>query len=139
MPLRQEGGSNILNRENLTVYIKDIYNCKEDRPWAKYPDYVVFRHLGNRKWFALIMNIPKSRIGLPGDDMIDVVNLKCDPVLIGSLLQEDGFYPAYHMNKVYWITAALDGTASDDKIKMVLDMSFEATAVKVKKTDKHDR
>lgn len=37
------------------------------------------------------------------------------------------------MNKMYWITAALGETASENKLKMVLDMSFDATAVKMKK------
>ena len=36
---------------------------------------------------------------MPGDESIDVVNLKCDPLLIGSLRSEPGFFPAYHMNK----------------------------------------
>lgn len=35
------------------------------------------------------------------------------------------------MNKENWITVALDGGISDDRIKMLLDMSFEATATKV--------
>ena len=32
-----------------------------------------------------------------------------------------------------WITVALDGSVSDDKIKMLLDMSYEATAPKTRK------
>ena len=126
-----------MNREKLTAYIMETYNCEQDCPWEKHQNFVVFRHPNNKKWFALIMDIPKDRLGLPGDELVDVVNLKCDPILIGSLIQEDGFYPAYHMNKTYWITAALDETASDDKLKMVLDMSFDATSAKVKKSIQH--
>ena len=73
------------------------------------------------------------RIGLAGDEVIDVVNLKCDPAFIGSLLHESGFYPAYHMNKTHWITVALDETASDDLLKIALDMSFATTAAKRKR------
>ena len=119
-----------MNREEFTKYILDSYICAADNPWKKNPDYTVFRHPNNKKWFALIMNIPKSYLGLSEEGSIDIVNLKCDPMLIGSLLQEDGFYRAYHMNKEHWITVALDGSAADDEIKMVLDMSFEATAMK---------
>ena len=84
----------------------------------------------------MIMDIPKSRLGLDGQDIIDVVNLKCDPLLIGSLRIEQGFYPAYHMNKENWITAALDGSAPDDKIKMLVDMSYELTMKKAPKKKK---
>lgn len=94
----------------------------------KHPNYEVFRHSNNQKWFALIMDIPKGKLGLPGSDLLDVVNLKCDTILIGSLRCEPGFFPAYHMNKDSWITVALDGSVSDDKIKMLLDASYDATA-----------
>lgn len=75
----------------------------------------------------------QNKLGLQGEELLDVVNLKCDQILIGSLRGEPGFFPAYHMSKDNWITAALDGSASDDKIKMLLDMSYQATAPKVRK------
>ncbi len=119
-----------MNRVELETYITETYHVEKDYPWASYPSYAVFRHSGNRKWFAVVMDISKDKLGLHGVDMIEVVNLKCDPVLIGLLLTEPGFFPAYHMNKENWITVALDGSASDDKTKMLLDMSFEVTMPK---------
>ena len=90
-------------------------------------NYEVFRHANSKKWFAVVMDVPKFRLGLDGEELIDVVNLKCDSVLVGSLLCESGFFPAYHMSKGSWITVALDGTIPDDKIKMLLDMSYHLT------------
>ena len=75
----------------------------------------------------------QNRGDLPGQQPVDIVNLKCDPLLIGSLRMEPGFYPAYHMNKDNWITAALDGSAPDDTIRMLLEMSYAATAPKLRK------
>ncbi len=122
-----------MNRDDLEQFINENYNAESDYPWLKYPNYEVFRHSNNRKWFALIMDIPKNKLGLPGTDIIDVVNFKCDPLLIGSLLKEAGFFPAYHMNKENWITVALDKSVNDDTIKMLLDMSYDATALKTHK------
>ena len=68
-------------------------------------------------------------------DMMYVVNWKCDPILIGSLRKENGFFPAYHMNKASWITVALDGSVPDEQIKMLLDMSYNATTAKIKKKE----
>ena len=122
-----------MTREELRTYISDVYGVEPDMPWADEPSYEVFRHENNSKWFAVIMDIPKNRLGLSGDATIDIVNMKCDPVLLGSLLSEPGFFRAYHMNKEKWITAVLDGSADDEKIKLVLDLSFEATDVKKRK------
>lgn len=37
------------------------------------------------------------------------------------------------MSKANWITVSLDGSVEDEKIKMLLDMSFNATAPKIRK------
>lgn len=122
-----------MNRTELEELIQNDYGTDPDYPWIEYPNYTVFRQVSNRKWFALIMDVPKNKLGLPGDGILEVVNFKCDPVLIGSLLGEEGFFPAYHMNKTNWITVALNGSVDDDKIKLLLDMSFDATAPKIRK------
>ncbi len=122
-----------MNRTEIENYIQDHYSAEPDYPWIKYPNYVVFRHQSNKKWFALIMDVPKNKLGLQEEDMLAVVNLKCDPILLGSLLDEKGFFPAYHMSKANWITVALDGSVADDKIKMLFDMSYEMTAPEIRR------
>ena len=125
-----------MNRSQLDKYITDKYGVTAERLFEKNPGVQAYRHNDTKKWFAMIMDIPKSRLGLGVQDIIDVVNLKCDPLLIGSLRMEQGFYPAYHMNKENWITVALDGSAPDDKIKMLVDMSYELTMKKALKKKK---
>ncbi len=119
-----------MERREIEQYIFDTYSVEPDYPWMDTPESAVFRHAGNRKWFALVTTVSKSKLGLQEQAPLDIVNLKCDPILIGSLRMERGFFPAYHMNKDKWITAALDGSAPDDTIKMLLEMSYQATAPK---------
>ena len=121
-----------MTRAELTQYIFDTYSVEPDYPFSDDNVSAVFRHPANRKWFALAMNIPARRLGLPSDARIDIVNLKCDPILIVSLRGAPGFFPAYHMSKENWITAALDGSASDETLKTLLDISHQATAPKVR-------
>ena len=128
---RKGGGP--MDRKGLEQLIFDTYSVEPDYPWMDTPESAVFRHAANRKWFALVTTVPRSKLGLPGQQPVDIVNLKCDPILIGSLRAEPGFYPAYHMNKENWITAALDGSAPEDKLRLVLDMSYNATATKLRK------
>ena len=116
-----------MNRPELLRYIEHNYGVKPEYPWIKYPDYAVLRHGGNKKWFAVIMGIPKNRLGLKGNEVADFVNFKCAPFVLDSFLGEKGCYPAYHMSKTNWITVALDGSVCADKIKMLLDMSFTLT------------
>jgi len=127
-----------MNRAEFEQFILEHYGITPDYPWMKYPNFEVFRHVNNQKWFALVMDVQKDKLGLSGVSFISVVNLKCDPILIGSLRSEPGFFPAYHMNKDGWITVALDGSVPDEKIKVLLDMSYGMTAPKARKKKKEE-
>lgn len=122
-----------MNRTEIINYISEEYGITAEYPFMQYPDTTVFRHANNKKWFAVVMDVQKSKLGLSEDGKIDIVNLKCDPILVGSLRNEKGFFPAYHMNKSNWISAALDGSADGEKIKWLLGLSFDLTAKKMKK------
>lgn len=119
-----------MNREELEAYIQNHYATLPDYPWADTPRAAVFRHAGNRKWFALVMEVPRDKLGLAGTEKLDIVNFKCDPILISSLRGENGIFPAYHMNKASWITAALDGSVPAETIELLLDVSYELTKPK---------
>lgn len=122
-----------MNREELESYILNHYSTEADYPWADTPRAAVFRHAGNRKWFALVMEVPRDKLGLPGTEKLDIVNFKCDPILIASLRGETGIFPAYHMNKASWITAALDGSVPAETIELLLDVSYELTKPKIRR------
>lgn len=126
-----------LQRERLFQYIGDFYGTEPEYLWAKYPAYAVFRHSASRKWFAAVMDVPKSKLGLHGDEYVDILDIKCDPVLIGSLLAEEGFLPAYHMNKNTWISVLLDETVPDGRIYPLLEWSFDSVASR-RKQNKRD-
>ena len=74
-----------MNREELEAYIQNHYATLPDYPWADTPRAAVFRHTGNRKWFALMMEVPRDKLGLAGTEKLDIVNFKCDSILIASL------------------------------------------------------
>ena len=121
-----------MNKIEFAEYIAETYNSDPEYPWADHPEYAVFRHGSNRKWFALIMDIPGSKLGLDAET-VSIPNLKNDPIMSGSLRNEPGIFPAYHMNKESWISVLLDGTVPDEKLKMLLDISFELTMPKTRK------
>lgn len=121
-----------MNRREITEFIENSFGVEGERLWAKFPDYVVFRNRKNKKWFALLADVERSRAGLDGDGKTDIINLKCDPVFIGSLLHNEGFMPAYHMNKNSWISIILDGRVGGDEIRDLICLSYEIIEKKKK-------
>lgn len=119
-----------MNRKQLEEYITETYNAKAEHPWAPDTMHTVFRHVNNRKWFAVVMEIPKTKLGINEDGMINIVNLKCDPIMTGSFLAEEGIFPAYHMSKTHWLSVAIDGRANEERLKLLLDISFDLTVKK---------
>lgn len=120
-----------MTRQDVFDYVKKTYGTDPDYPWMD--DNAVLRHSDNNKWYGLVMEVGRDKLGLSGDGTVDVLNVKCDPMLASSLRQQNGFHPAYHMNKDKWLTARLDGSAPDDEIKSLIDLSYELTASKKRK------
>lgn len=117
----------MITRNEIFEYVKQKYATVPEYLWQKYPNYAVLRHKNNEKWYAVIMNVSKGKLGLDGKEEIDIINIKCYSEMIGSLRKEKGVLPAYHMNKEYWISIVLDSTFSKEKVFELLDVSFEIT------------
>ena len=126
-----------MTRQELTDYIFDAFSVEADYPFPRDDVSCVFRHTDNRKWFGIMMKIPYRTLGMNRDGETDIVNVKCDPVLMGSFRGKPGFCPAYHMNKDKWITILLDGSAGWEEITALVDMSFRMTETKLRKAGHH--
>ncbi len=114
-------------RDEILSYARERFGTEPDYPWDSEPTYAVLRHKKSKKWYGLIMDIPREKLGLEGG-RTDILNIKCDPVLIGSLILADGYFKAYHMSKEHWLTVILDGTVLLDSIIGLLEQSFELTS-----------
>jgi len=111
----------------ITNLINKEWNVAPDFPWAgdkTYGEAGVFRNIKTKKWFALIMNIDKSKIDKSQNGTVEVMNIKLDKELISELIKNNGFYPAYHMNKKYWITITLNETLPDETIMKYIKESY---------------
>lgn len=115
-----------MEKQALIDYCQETYGTVPDCPFEE--DFVttVLRHMNTRKWYALVMQVPRRKFGQDSDEMIDVVNLKLPLDMFGAFGREEGVYPAYHMNKLHWISVLLPD-ANDDVVKFLVGVSFEAT------------
>jgi predicted DNA-binding protein (MmcQ/YjbR family) len=121
-------------REQLYHHLKKKYNAAPEYLWARYPNYAVFRHADNQKWFCLVMDVKRETLGLSGDGIADILNVKvADPFLADLLVQQPGYLRGYHMSKENWISILLDGTVAFSDICGVLEESYLVTASSEKK------
>ena len=121
-----------MTRQELIDYIFDEYSVEPDYPFLRDDVSCVFRHIDNRKWFGIAMVIPYRTIGINKAGNVDILNVKCDPIMIGSLRKKPGFRPAYHMSKNRWITILLDESADREEIKTLQAMSYTMTGTKTR-------
>ena len=121
-------------REEVIAYVRKKYGAEPEYLWRSYPDYAVFRHAENRKWFGIVMDVRESVAGTSGGARIDILNVKVDdPILLDMLLRQPGYLPGWHMNRRNWISMQLDGTLPIEEICGMIDASFLATAPREKK------
>ena len=120
----ESGVEKIVKTEEIFEYVQKQYGTVPEYLWSKSPDSVVLRHK-NGKWYAVFMTVEKSKLGLEENDLVDIMDVKCDPEMTSMIIQTYGFLPGYHMNKQHWITILLDGSVSEAKTLDFLDMSYD--------------
>ena len=110
-------------RINQFIYTK--YGVSPEFLWDKLPSYCIYR--ASKKWFGVIGIIPRNKVD-KGTDLIEeveVLNVKVKKNEIDNLLNKNGYYEAFHMNKRNWVSIILDDTLSDSVINNLICDSYE--------------
>ena len=114
--------------KRIMTLVQEKYENQLEYLWEKSPDTAVLRHEDNQKWYAILMRIPWDRLDKGREGLVEAVNLKHDQV--ADLLSQKGIYPAFHMNKSYWINVPLDDKLSDQQILDLIETSWGLTRKK---------
>ena len=114
--------------KRIMTLVQAKYENQLEYLWEKSPDTAVLRHEENQKWYAILMRIPWDRLDKGREGLVEAVNLKHDQV--ADLLLKKGIYPAFHMNKRYWISLPLDDTLTDEKVLELFERSWFLTSKK---------
>ena len=121
-----KGGVSMEPKE-LIAHVREAYGAEPEYLWADSPDAFVFRHRKNRKWFGVVMEVERSKLGLEGAGRVALLDVKTGPLLGGSYLGQPGIVRAWHMNKTHWLGVLLDGSAPADAVRELTDLSFSLT------------
>ena len=112
-------------KTQLMEYILDTYGIEPDCPFGTASGTAVFRNARNQKWFGVLLGqLPKRCLGLKDDSTADVLNLKCDPIMTFSLIDNQKIFRAYHMNKEHWVSVLLDSPITMEELSFLVDMSY---------------
>ena len=114
--------------KRIMAFVQEKFGNQLEYLWEKSPDTAVLRHEDNQKWYAILMRIPWDRLDKGRGGLVEAVNLKHDQV--ADLLSQNGIYPAFHMNKRYWISLPLDDTLTDEKVFELFERSWFLTSKK---------
>ena len=124
-----------MTKQDFLSYCYNTFGTSPDYPFDDWMESAVLRHHENGKWYAIALRVSRRKFGMDSDETIDVVNLKLPTEMFGSFGAEVGVYPAYHMNKLHWISVLLPD-APDDLAQFLINVSFDATKDKRKPKNK---
>lgn len=111
-------------KSQYVAFLENSLNTKGDYPWEGEDTYAVYR-CKNQKWFALVAQIKFKNLGLDSEEPVWVVNLKADADKIPELVDKKSIFPAWHMNKKYWITIVLTAITDFYRLKELTIRSKE--------------
>lgn len=115
-----------MTRQELFEYCRSAYGTSPDYPFDGKPQTAVLRHTDNQKWYALTMRVSRRKFGQNSDEVVDVVNLKLPLEMFGAFGASEGVYPAYHMNKLHWVSVLLPDVPND-LLEFLISVSFDVT------------
>ena len=129
--MKEKGGRSMLQQtvtDQVLEQIRQVYGIEPEYLWARTPNCAALRHRDTKKWFAaLMLDLPAERLGLKEDRRVDVLNLKCDPRMMGSLVDGRRILRGYHMNKEHWISVLLDGSVPAEELAPLIELSWQLT------------
>ncbi|MBR1777224.1 MAG: MmcQ/YjbR family DNA-binding protein [Alphaproteobacteria bacterium] len=111
--------------KQIISYIEKTYHDKPEFLWQKFPENAIFRRSDNQKWYAALLTAAANKIGLAGNQKVEILDLRCSPDLIPTIVDGKAFFPGYHMNKKHWITLCLNGIVPTQEIYQKIDESYQ--------------
>lgn len=122
----------MVKKENILKYVSEQYDTRPEYLFLKHPDIAVLRNTRTNKWYAVIMNVEKRKLGINEDGYMNVINLKGNPEFNSIIRSQKHIIAAYHMNKKHWVTVLLDYDFPQSELYEMIDWSYQLTSKKKK-------
>lgn len=113
-----------MQSQSIISYVNDKYGDELEFLWAKFPDTSVLRRKDNNKWYGVLMTVPKSKLGIDSDEIVEIIDVRVKTEDLPFIIDNKKYFPGYHMNKKHWITIILDDYDVDDKLILLINNSY---------------
>lgn len=110
--------------KEVIEYIRTKYGAELEFLWEKFSANAIWRRADNNKWFGILMVLPKKKLGLNSDEIADVIDLRIDPAIIKTTVDNERYFAGYHMNKKSWFTIILNNGVTTQTICEWIDKSY---------------
>ena len=87
-------------QEKLLKYCQETFPILIEKPLKKWPEYKTVKVAHNNKWYALFMNVRYHKLqpNSVNTSAVEIINLKLDPKVITTLIDNEIYFKGYHMN-----------------------------------------
>lgn len=109
---------------DLIAYVKTVYGDELEFLW-KSSTTGIWRRKNSRKWYGAVLSLPKRKLGIDSDEVVEIIDLRIQPEKMDALIDNHKYFPGWHMNKKNWYTIVLDGSISLEEIYSRLDESYQ--------------
>ncbi len=110
--------------DELMALVKSRLGDEPEFLWKNPPDCAVLRRKDCNKWYAIIMAVARSKIGIDGDGTAEIITLRnaqSSPAADGKR-----YFPAYHMNKKNLLSVTLDGDVPVSEVFALVSASYRS-------------
>lgn len=108
----------------VIAYVREKYGDELEFLWEKFSDNAVWRRKDNQKWYAAVLTASRRKLGLPSDEIAEIIDLRIDPAQMADTVDNIRYFPGWHMNKKSWYTILLDGSVPTDELCRRIDESY---------------
>lgn len=110
--------------KELIDYVRRRYGDELEYLWEKSPNNAIWRRKDTGKWYAVLLSISTSKLGVVPGEMAEIIDLRIKPEKLSMLLDKKVYFPGWHMNKKHWYTMILDGSVSLEELCARIDESY---------------
>ena len=113
-------------------YAREKYGDEPEFLWEKLSDSAILRRKDNQKWYAVFMTLSRRKLGLPSEEIAEIIDLRIDPAQMADTVDNARYFPGWHMNKKSWYTVVLDGSVPTQELFRRIDESYTLAGSKKK-------
>lgn len=110
--------------EEVIAYVRKTYGDELKFLWEKFAGNAVWRRQDTKKWYGVLLTVQKRKLGIASDETVEIIDLRISPEELAVLLDNENYFPGYHMNKKHWFTIILNDSVALEEICRRIDSSY---------------